>query len=57
MEAQRRYQGRELPRPDEELVDQGLGFDLGTLFDRRRVCAKAPFYSRSASETARQLSW
>ncbi|QDP95740.1 intradiol ring-cleavage dioxygenase [Microlunatus elymi] len=34
-----RYQGRELPRPDEELVDQGLGFDLGTLFDRRRVLA------------------
>jgi protocatechuate 3,4-dioxygenase beta subunit len=33
----RRYQGRRLPRPDEEVVDQGLGFDLGTLFDRRSV--------------------
>ncbi|MEV6304825.1 intradiol ring-cleavage dioxygenase [Actinoplanes sp. NPDC051861] len=28
------YEGRELPRPGEELVDQGLAFDLGTL--RRR---------------------
>jgi protocatechuate 3,4-dioxygenase beta subunit len=33
----RQYQGRPLPRPDEELVDQGLGFDLGTLMGRRRV--------------------
>ena len=32
-----RYQGRPLPRPDDELVDQGLGFDLGTLFNRRRM--------------------
>ncbi|ROO61354.1 protocatechuate 3,4-dioxygenase beta subunit [Micromonospora sp. Llam0] len=32
-----RYQGRPLPRPDEELVDQGLGFDLGTLLGRRQV--------------------
>ncbi|GAA4446071.1 intradiol ring-cleavage dioxygenase [Phytohabitans houttuyneae] len=31
------YQGRPLPRPGEELVDQGLGFDLGTLMGRRRV--------------------
>jgi protocatechuate 3,4-dioxygenase beta subunit len=31
------YQGRELPRPDDELVDQGLGFDLGTLLERRRA--------------------
>ncbi len=31
------YEGRELPRPDEEVVDQGLAFDLGTLFDRRRA--------------------
>ncbi len=31
------YQGRPLPRPHEEVVDQGLGFDLGTLFDRRRA--------------------
>ncbi|GAB3532856.1 intradiol ring-cleavage dioxygenase [Phytohabitans suffuscus] len=33
----REYQGRPLPRPDEELVDQGLRFDLGTLMGRRRV--------------------
>ncbi|MGM1059892.1 intradiol ring-cleavage dioxygenase [Saccharothrix sp. Mg75] len=29
------YEGRPLPRPDEEPVDQGLGFDLGTLLSRR----------------------
>jgi protocatechuate 3,4-dioxygenase beta subunit len=29
------YEGRALPRPDEELVDQGLGFDLATLLSRR----------------------
>lgn len=33
------YAGRELPRPDEELVDQGLAFDVGTLLDRRRLLA------------------
>ncbi|WBB95067.1 intradiol ring-cleavage dioxygenase [Solwaraspora sp. WMMA2080] len=32
-----RYQGRPLPRPDEDVVDQGLGFDLGTLLGRRQV--------------------
>lgn len=31
------YEGRALPRPDEELVDQGLGFDVGTLMSRRRL--------------------
>ncbi|WP_410645400.1 intradiol ring-cleavage dioxygenase [Amycolatopsis sp. lyj-346] len=31
------YQGRPLPRPQDEVVDQGLGFDLETLFDRRRA--------------------
>lgn len=31
------YQGRLLPRPDDEVVDQGLGFDVGTLFSRRRM--------------------
>ncbi len=33
------YEGRVLPRPDEELVDQGLGFDVGTLLSRRRLLA------------------
>lgn len=33
------YQGRPLPHPDEELVDQGLAFDVGTLLSRRRVMA------------------
>ncbi|BAL87407.1 putative dioxygenase [Actinoplanes missouriensis 431] len=31
------YQGRRLPNPDEEVFDQGLGFDLGTLLGRRQV--------------------
>ena len=31
------YEGRALPRPDEELVDQGLGFDVDTLLSRRRL--------------------
>lgn len=33
----RSYEGRALDRPDEELVDQGLAFDVGTLLSRRRV--------------------
>lgn len=32
-----RYQGRPLHRPDEEVVDQGLPFDVGTLVTRRRA--------------------
>jgi protocatechuate 3,4-dioxygenase beta subunit len=31
------YEGRPLVRPDEEVVDQGLGFDIATLLDRRQV--------------------
>ena len=31
------YEGRALPRPDEEVVDQGLGFDIGTLLSRRKM--------------------
>ncbi|RJK97581.1 intradiol ring-cleavage dioxygenase [Vallicoccus soli] len=31
------YEGRALARPDEEVVDQGLGFDLGTLLGRRQA--------------------
>jgi protocatechuate 3,4-dioxygenase beta subunit len=31
------YEGRPLVRPDEEIVDQGLGFDLGTLMGRRQM--------------------
>jgi protocatechuate 3,4-dioxygenase beta subunit len=31
------YEGRPLAKPDEELVDQGLGFDIGTLMSRRRM--------------------
>jgi protocatechuate 3,4-dioxygenase beta subunit len=33
------YEGRALPRPEEEIVDQGLAFDVGTLLSRRRVLA------------------
>ena len=31
------YEGRVLARPDEELTDQGLSFDVATLMNRRRV--------------------
>ena len=31
------YEGRPLVRPDEEVVDQGLGFDVSTLMSRRRM--------------------
>jgi protocatechuate 3,4-dioxygenase beta subunit len=31
------YEGRPLVRPDEEVVDQGLGFDITTLMSRRRM--------------------
>ncbi|MDP9221174.1 MAG: 3,4-dioxygenase subunit beta [Actinomycetota bacterium] len=31
------YQGRPLARPAEEVVDQGLAFDLGTLLSRRQA--------------------
>ena len=31
------YEGRPLARPDDEIVDQGLRFDLDTLLSRRRV--------------------
>jgi protocatechuate 3,4-dioxygenase beta subunit len=33
----RTYEGRPLPRPDEGVVDQGLGFDVATLIGRRRM--------------------
>lgn len=32
-----RYEGRTLPRPDDEVVDQGAGFDLTTLVSRRAM--------------------
>jgi protocatechuate 3,4-dioxygenase beta subunit len=31
------YQGRPLARPGEDIEDQGLGFDLGTLMGRRQI--------------------
>jgi protocatechuate 3,4-dioxygenase beta subunit len=31
------YEGRRLPRPDEEVVDQGLAFDVATLVSRRQA--------------------
>ena len=33
----RTYEGRLLPHPDEEVFDQGLGFDLETMISRRRL--------------------
>lgn len=35
------YEGRLLDRPDEEVVDQGASFDLGTLITRRRMLSIA----------------
>ncbi|OHV21541.1 3,4-dioxygenase subunit beta [Parafrankia soli] len=35
----RAYEGRPLARPHEEIVDQGLAFDVGTLLSRRRMLA------------------
>jgi len=35
------YEGRTLPKPDEELVDQGLQFDIATLMGRRGLLALA----------------
>ncbi|HTG47041.1 MAG TPA: intradiol ring-cleavage dioxygenase [Actinomycetota bacterium] len=35
------FEGRPLPNPDEEIFDQGLSFDVGTLLDRRRVLVLA----------------
>lgn len=32
-----RYEGRPLARPDDEVVDQGLPFDVGTVMSRRRA--------------------
>ena len=31
------YEGRPLANPDEDIYDQGLAFDIGTLMDRRRM--------------------
>ena len=31
------YEGRLLARPEDEVVDQGIGFDLGTLLSRRGI--------------------
>ncbi|WP_370288206.1 intradiol ring-cleavage dioxygenase [Nocardioides sp.] len=33
------FEGRLLDRPDDEVVDQGAGFDIGTLMSRRRLLA------------------
>jgi len=33
------FEGRALPRPEEELVDQGVRFDVDTLLSRRRMLA------------------
>lgn len=35
------YEGRLLARPDDEVVDQGIGFDLGTLLSRRGILGLA----------------
>ncbi len=62
-----RWRGRVLPRPEEEVVDQGLAFDVGTLLNRRTMlrplglgavsvglaaCGHDPTTSDSGSPTA-----
>jgi protocatechuate 3,4-dioxygenase beta subunit len=46
------YQGRPLQRPDEELVDQGLAFDVGTLLSRRRLLGVLGLGAASATLAA-----
>jgi hypothetical protein len=43
------YEGRPLPRPGEEIFDQGLAFDLGTLLDRRRMLKLIGFSGLTAA--------
>ena len=43
------FEGRPLPRPDEEVVDQGLGFDVATLLSRRRLLRRARTRGRRPS--------
>ncbi|THV32877.1 intradiol ring-cleavage dioxygenase [Glycomyces buryatensis] len=38
---ERMYEGRPLDHPDEEVVDQGLRFDIDTIFSRRRMLGLA----------------
>lgn len=47
-----RYEGRPLPRPGDEVVDQGLGFDVGTLLGRRRMLTVLGFGAVAAGLTA-----
>jgi protocatechuate 3,4-dioxygenase beta subunit len=46
------YQGRLLARPDEEVVDQGLRFDIDTLMDRRRALQLFGYAGLSAGVVA-----
>ncbi len=46
------YEGRPLVRPDEEVVDQGLGFDLTTLMSRRRMLRALGLGAAAAGLTA-----
>lgn len=50
------FGSRRLPRPEEDLEDQGLGFDVGTLLERRRVLSAiglgAAAFSLAACEGA-----
>ena len=46
------YEGRPLLRPDEEVVDQGLGFDVTTLLSRRRVLRALGLGAAAASLAA-----
>jgi protocatechuate 3,4-dioxygenase beta subunit len=46
------YDGRPLARPDDDVVDQGLRFDIETLIDRRRALQLVGYVGLSASVVA-----
>lgn len=46
------FEGRPLVRPDDEVVDQGLGFDVTTLMSRRRVLRALGFGAAAAGLAA-----
>ncbi len=46
------YQGRPFARPDDEVVDQGLRFDIETLIDRRRALQLFGYAGLSAGVVA-----
>lgn len=46
------YEGRLLDRPGDEVVDQGVRFDLGTLLNRRTILSAGLFGLGAVALTA-----